>query len=69
MEALIISFTAFVDCFDAEAVFSIAFPPSNDIQLGDNGFTGIIDTVENPCACKLLADLEALALCEGIVTP
>jgi hypothetical protein len=69
MEALIISFTSFVDCFDAEAVFSQAFPPSNDIQLGDNGFTGIIDTVENPCACKLLADLEALALCEGIVTP
>jgi hypothetical protein len=68
MEALIISFTSFVDCFDAEAVFSQAFPPSNDIQLGDNGFTGIIDTVENPCACKLLADLEALALCSGIVT-
>jgi hypothetical protein len=68
MEALIISFTAFTDCFVAEQVFSEAFPPSNDIQLGDFGFTGIIDTFENPCACKLLADLEALALCSGIVT-
>src|SRR5262249_48796628 len=63
-EALIISFTAFPDCFVAETVFSQAFPPSNDIQLGDFGFTGIIDTIENPCACKLLADLEALAICE-----
>jgi hypothetical protein len=67
LEALIISFTAFVDCFVAEQVFSFQFPPSNDIQLGDFGFTGIIDTIENPCACKLLADLEALAICEGIV--
>jgi hypothetical protein len=67
MEALIISFTAFTDCFVAENVFSQAFPPSNDMQNGDFGFTGIIDTIENPCACKLLADLEALALCEGII--
>jgi hypothetical protein len=67
MEALIISFTAFTDCFVAENVFSQAFPPSNDLQNGDFGFTGIIDTIENPCACKLLADLEALALCEGII--
>jgi hypothetical protein len=69
MEALIISFTAFTDCFVAEEVFSQFFPPSNDIQFGDFGFTGIIDTIENPCACKLLADLEFIALCEGIVTP
>jgi hypothetical protein len=67
MEALIISFTAFTECFNAEQVFSMAFPPSNDIQFGDFGFTGIIDTLENPCACKLLADLEALAICSGIV--
>jgi hypothetical protein len=69
MEALIISFTAFTDCFVAEEVFSQFFPPSNDIQFGDFGFTGIIDTIENPCACKLLADLEFIAICEGIVTP
>jgi hypothetical protein len=66
MEAVIISFTAFTDCFVAESVFSAAFPPGNDIQLGDYGFTGIIDTIENPCACKLLADLEAIGPCYGI---
>jgi hypothetical protein len=69
MEALIISFCAFTDCFVAEEVFAERFPPSNDIQQGDFGFTGIIDTIENPCCCKLLADLEFIAVCEGIVTP
>jgi hypothetical protein len=69
MEALIISFCAFTDCFVAEEVFSQEFPPTNDIQFGDFGFTGIIDTIENPCCCKLLADLEFIAVCEGIVTP
>jgi hypothetical protein len=66
MEALITSFTAFTDCFVAESVFSQAFPPSNDIQFGGLGFTGIIDTIENPCACKLLTDLEAIGTCYGI---
>jgi hypothetical protein len=69
LEALIISFTAFTDSFVAESVFSAAFPPSNDIQFGDLGFTGIVDTVENPCGCKLLADLEAIGTCYGITGP
>jgi hypothetical protein len=69
LEGLILSFTTFTDCFVAENVFSGTFPPSNDIQLGDYGFTGIIDTIENPCACKLLTDLEALSTCYGITSP
>ena len=30
---------------------------------------GIIDTPENPCCCKLLVDIENLALDYGIVSP
>jgi hypothetical protein len=69
MEALIVSFCAFTDCFIADDVFSSYFPPTNDMQFGNAGFTGIIDTIENPCACKLLADLEAIALGYGIIIP
>ena len=69
MEALIVSFAAFTDCFLADEVFSAAFPPSNDIQFGNMGFTGILDSLENPCACKLLADLEAIGLCYDITSP
>jgi hypothetical protein len=69
MEALIVSFCAFTDCFIADDVFSAYFPPTNDMQFGNAGFTGIIDTIENPCCCKLLADLESIALCYGIILP
>jgi hypothetical protein len=68
LEACIISFACFADCFIPEDIFSAAFPPSNTIQFGDYGFTGIIDTLENPCACKLLVDVEYIGTCYGITS-
>ncbi|MCL6509037.1 MAG: hypothetical protein K6T59_18680 [Bryobacteraceae bacterium] len=67
-EALIITYGCFVDCFIAEDVFSAAFPPANSMQFGYYGFTGIIDTLENPCACKILVDLEAIGDCYDITS-
>jgi hypothetical protein len=43
-------------------------PPGNLAQpvLGV-GMAGIIDTIENPCCCKLLVDLEFIAIKQGII--
>jgi hypothetical protein len=43
-------------------------PPGNLAQpvLGV-GMAGIIDTIENPCCCKLLVDLEFIAIKKGII--
>jgi hypothetical protein len=67
-EALVIGFACFTDCFIPQDVFSALFPPANSLQFGDFGFTGLIDTLENPCACKILVDLEYIAKCYGIVS-
>jgi len=66
LEALIVSFTAFTDCWIESEVFSQRFPPSNDVQQGNAGWTGIIDTIENPCGCKLLVDVEEIGKCYNI---
>jgi hypothetical protein len=67
-EALVVAFCAFGDCFVAEDFFG-TFPPSNDIDLGGAfGPTGILDTIENPCCCKLLVDLDNLGNAFGILT-
>jgi hypothetical protein len=46
-------------------------PPGNLAQtvfLGKgSAVAGIIDTIENPCCCKLLVDLEWIAIREGII--
>jgi len=68
-EALVIAFCAFGDCFIAEDFFG-TFPPSNDIDMGGAfGPTGILDTIENPCCCKLLVDLDNLGHALNITTP
>jgi len=74
LEALITVFCVFGDCFDGSggfpggAIFPV-FPPSNDPQMSFQGaLTGIIDTPENPCCCKLLVDVERLAEAYGIVS-
>jgi len=67
MEALVIAFCAFGDCFVAEDFFN-TLPPSNDMQNGAFGWTGVLDTIENPCCCKLLVDIEKLAEQYNIVT-
>jgi len=65
-EALLIAFCAFTDCFIPEDVFSAQFPPSNDMQSGDFGWTGILDTLENPCCCKIMVDIESIGQCYNI---
>jgi hypothetical protein len=46
-------------------------PPGNLAQTvffgQGSAVAGIIDTIENPCCCKLLVDLEWIALREGLV--
>jgi hypothetical protein len=80
LEALIIAFCSFGDCFDSFSDgspddfpgnnFFEKFPPSNDVQVGPLGMlTGVLDTPENPCCCKLIVDIENLAIDYGIVTP
>jgi len=68
MEALLIGFSAFGDCFFTDMFWPVSFPPSNDMQAGAFGWTGVIDTLENPCACKLLVDIEKLGEDFGITS-
>jgi hypothetical protein len=75
LEALITVFCVFGDCFDGAppnpggAIF-MSFPPSNDPQISYGGsLTGLIDTPENPCCCKLLVDVERLGEAYNIVSP
>jgi hypothetical protein len=47
-------------------------PPGNLAQTvffgtGGSAVAGIIDTIENPCCCKLLVDLEWIAIKNGII--
>jgi len=73
LEALLIAFCAFGDCFESSPLtpggaFFMTFPPTNDTQLSFVGMlTGVLDTPENPCCCKLLVDIENLAIAYGIV--
>jgi len=81
MEALIVANCLFVEVlnpvvsypgpkqFDEPAGFQ---PPGNLAQTvffgtGGSAVAGILDTIENPCCCKLLVDLEWIALKQGIV--
>jgi hypothetical protein len=69
LEAICVGTTAFTDCFIPEECFSSQFPPTDEVQLGDMGFTAFLDTIENPCCCKLLVDIERLTIDCGISTP
>jgi len=47
-------------------------PPGNlaqTVKIGSNGsaIAGIIDTIENPCCCKLLVDLEYISIYNGLI--
>jgi len=79
-EALIVSNCLFVDVLDPLLEFPgpMQFsapniqPPGNlaqHVTVGNQGsaIAGIIDTIENPCCCKLLVDLEWIALKNGLV--
>jgi hypothetical protein len=80
MEALIVSNCLFVDVLDPLQAFPGApqfgapniQPPGNlaqTVQIANDGsaIAGIIDTIENPCCCKLLVDLEWIAIKNGII--
>jgi len=76
MEALIVANCLFVDVLNPVLAFPGAVqqgvpniqPPGNLAQpvLGV-GMAGIIDTIENPCCCKLLVDLEFISIKNGII--
>jgi hypothetical protein len=79
MEALIVSNCLFVDVLRPLVAFPGApqfdapniQPPSNlsqTVTIGSgSAIAGIIDTIENPCCCKLLVDLEWIAIKNGII--
>jgi hypothetical protein len=78
-EALIVANCLFVEllnplvAFPGPAQFGAPNfqPPGNLAQTvffgQGSAVAGIIDTIENPCCCKLLVDLEWIALKQGIV--
>ena len=49
---------------------NIRFPGNISEQVtlqGFSGMAGIIDTIEHPCCCKLLVDLEWISIREGLL--
>jgi len=80
MEALIVANCLFTDVLNPAVFFNgpiqfnapnIRFPGniSETITLTGNTsvMAGIIDTIEHPCCCKLLVDLEFIAIKNGII--
>jgi hypothetical protein len=80
-EALIVANCLFIEVLNPVVVFpgtpqfgeaSGYQPPGNLAQTvaftgGGSAVAGIIDTIENPCCCKLLVDLEWISLRQGLV--
>jgi hypothetical protein len=80
MEALIVANCLFIEVLNPVVAFpgtpqfgeATGFqPPGNlaqSVSFGEAGsaIAGIIDTIENPCCCKLLVDLEWIALRTGV---
>jgi len=79
MEALIVANCLFVDVLNPVLAFPGAVqqgvpniqPPGNLAQTvffgQGSAVAGIIDTIEHPCCCKLLVDLEWIAIKNGII--
>jgi hypothetical protein len=81
MEALIVANCLFIEVLNPIVVFpgtpqfgeaTGIQPPGNLAQTvaftgGGSAVAGIIDTIEHPCCCKLLVDLEWIALRQGLV--
>lgn len=80
MEALIVANCLFIEVLQPTLVFPGAAqfgepefqPPGNLAQtvfLGGQGsaIAGLVDTIENPCCCKLLVDLEWIAIKDGLI--
>jgi hypothetical protein len=80
MESLIVSNCLFIEVLRPTLVYPGASqfgqpgiqPPGNLAQTifqNDMGssIAGLVDTIENPCCCKLLVDLEWIAIKNGII--
>jgi len=68
-EGLILANACFVDVCEADLMFPNGLPSNLTAdQLTLFGVAGILDTIENPCACKLLVDLEYIGIHRGIVS-
>jgi hypothetical protein len=68
LEALVVAYAAVSDFVDPDIWFP-AGPPGNLAPMTPfQSVTGLTDTLENPCACKLLVDLEYLGTALGIVS-
>lgn len=68
-EGLILSTACFVDVMESDLMFPNGLPSNlTSDQLTLFGIAGILDTIENPCACKLLVDLEYIGHKYGIVS-
>jgi hypothetical protein len=80
LEALVVSNCLFIEVLRPTLVYPGAMqfgepgfqPPGNLAQSvfiggGGSAIAGLVDTVENPCCCKLLVDLEWIAIKNGII--
>ena len=78
-EGLIEQYCTFVDFVDPTILFpgpvdttsltpTPTYQPPSDLGtiLGGSGSVGIIDSLEHPCCCKLLVDIEAIAQVWGV---
>ncbi len=80
LEALVVSNCLFIEVLRPTLVYPGALqfgqpgfqPPGNlsqSVFIGSEGsaIAGLVDTIENPCCCKLLVDLEWIAIKNGII--
>jgi hypothetical protein len=80
LEALVVSNCLFIEVLRPTLVYPGALqfgepgfqPPGNlsqSVFIGGEGsaIAGMVDTIENPCCCKLLVDLEWIAIKNGII--
>ena len=75
-EGLLQQYATFVDFVDPTILFpgpvdstgAPTYQPPSDLGtiLGSQGSVGIIDSLEHPCCCKLLVDVEAIAQAWGV---
>jgi hypothetical protein len=80
MEALVVANCLFVEVLNPIVYFkgpnqfmqpNISFPgnaaPTIALPGGGSVMAGIIDTIEHPCCCKLLVDLEWISIRQGLI--
>jgi hypothetical protein len=68
-EGLILSNCAFGELIEPDIWFPNGLPSNLTAdQITPFGIAGILDTIENPCCCKLLVDLEYIGIKYNIVS-